>query len=112
MKCGNEKSDLFFQTCSSQLNISIVTGAIGSSLYKGSKLYYEGNKHRHQISSVFINFCLEKLLIESQVLYVQQQPHQLQHRLAHHKLVQHKLAHLQPNLLHNTYLRVGYFGKV
>ena len=42
VKCGNEKTDLFFQSCASSINISVVTGSTSSTLYKGSKLYYEG----------------------------------------------------------------------
>ena len=41
VKCGSEKTDLLYQSCSNQISISIQTGSSSSILYKGSKLYYE-----------------------------------------------------------------------
>ena len=39
--CGNVKSDLIYESCSQTIILSLKTGATGSSLYKGVKLFYE-----------------------------------------------------------------------
>lgn len=40
-KCGVVKPDLLFQSCSQQITLQYVTGASGSILYRGAKIYYE-----------------------------------------------------------------------